>query len=206
MSERIQAPIYRKIALDVASRIHSGELKEGERIHGRSTLAGEYNVSPETIRRAMNLLEDMGVITINRGSGIYIKSKENSQNFIQRFQSKETIGSLKTQIKDLMQQKQKIENQINEVINEIIDYSDRLRNINKIDPFEVNVPEGSHIIGRTISETKFWQNTGGTIIGIRRGGYLVLSPGPYAEFMEGDTLLIIGDSGALDRVKKFLRE
>ena len=34
------------------------------------------------------------------------------------------------------------------------------------------------IIDKTISETKFWQNTGATIIGIRRDDKLMLSPGP----------------------------
>jgi K+/H+ antiporter YhaU regulatory subunit KhtT len=206
LGKRIREPVYQKIALDVASRIFHGEFKEGERIHGRSTLAGEYNVSPETIRRAMNLLEDMGVVTISRGSGIYISSKENSGRFIKRFQNKETIGSLKAEIRKLTQEKDEIERRIRDVINRIIDYSDRFRNINRILPIEISIPQGSHIIGRTISGTKFWQNTGGTIIGIRRNSYLVLSPGPYMEFMEGDTILVIGDNGVLQRIKKYLEE
>jgi len=206
MSDRIQAPVYRKIALDVANRINEGEFREGERIYGRSTLASEYNVSPETIRRAMNLLEDMGVVSISKGSGIHIRSKKNSLVFIKRFQDKETIGALKTEISHLMSQKQEIDQKINRVVSEIIDYSDRFKNINRISPIEVNVPDDSHIAGRTISETKFWQSTGATIIGIRREGVLILSPGPYAEFLAGDIILFIGDSGVLDRVKEFLEE
>ena len=154
----------------------------------------------------MNLLEDMNVISVSRGSGIYIESKENSLKFIKRFENKETIGTLKTQIRRLIQKKQDIENEISEVLGNIIDYSDRLRNINKIIPMEFNIPPGSHIIGQTISETKFWQNTGGTVVGIRREDYLILSPGPYAEFQAGDTILVIGDTGVLDRIKKYLEE
>jgi len=206
MSERVQAPIYSKIALDVANRINNGEFNEGDRIHGRSTLAGEYNVSPETIRRAMNLLEDMDVITVTKGSGIYIKSKKKAQVFIERFQSKETIGGLKTKMKQLLQEKQEIEMKIHDVMNQIIDYSDRLKNINSVNPIEFNIPSGSHIIGKSISETKFWQNTGATIVGIRRDDYLILSPGPYAEFLEGDTILVVGDEGVLDRIKMYLNE
>ena len=41
---------------------------------------------------------------------------------------------------------------------------------------------------------KFWQNTGATIIGIRRKGELIISPGPYASFEEGDTVLVVGEN------------
>ena len=50
-------PVYKNIALDIANKIINGEFKVGEKISGRSTLAGVYNVSPETIRRAIALLE-----------------------------------------------------------------------------------------------------------------------------------------------------
>ncbi len=59
------------------------------------------------------------------------------------------------------------------------------KNINPINPVEISLEEKSHLIGKTISEVKFWQNTGATIIGIRRKGQLILSPGPYMGFEEG---------------------
>ena len=43
---------YLQIARDLAGRIARGELEEGSRIYGRSVMASEYSVSPETIRRA----------------------------------------------------------------------------------------------------------------------------------------------------------
>ena len=42
---------YTRIAISLAERIASGQLKEGDKISGRSKLSPEYNVSPETIRR-----------------------------------------------------------------------------------------------------------------------------------------------------------
>lgn len=206
MHENIDSPIYRKIALDVAARIYNGELKEGERIHGRSTLAGEYNVSPETIRRAMNLLEDMQVIAVNQGSGIYIKSKKNAYDFIERFQDRQSVATLRTDINRLMDQKQLIEDQIRDIYDKIIDYSSRLKNINPINPLEVDIPDKCHLIGRTVTETKFWQNTGATIVGIRRNGKLILSPGPYAGFEAGDVILVVGDMGVLERIRKYMEE
>ena len=49
---------YTRIAISLAERIASGQLKEGDKISGRSKLSPEYNVSPETIRRALRLLAD----------------------------------------------------------------------------------------------------------------------------------------------------
>ncbi|MDY0372402.1 MAG: GntR family transcriptional regulator, partial [Sphaerochaetaceae bacterium] len=52
-------PIYARIALDIANRIENGELLEGKRLSGRSLMSSEYGVSPETIRRAFSLLEEL---------------------------------------------------------------------------------------------------------------------------------------------------
>jgi K+/H+ antiporter YhaU regulatory subunit KhtT len=206
MSQRIDNPRYKNIALDLAGRICSGELKEGHRIFGRSILASEYNVSPETIRRAVNLLEDMKVVEIIQGSGIYISSLNNAYNFVKKFQNKETIRSLKNEIKALLSQKQDIENSINEKIDAIVDYSDRLKNLNVLTPLEIEIDNDSQLIGRTISETKFWENTGATIIAIKRRDTLILSPGPYGGFEKGDSILVAGDADVIERIKQFMKE
>lgn len=206
MSQRIDSPRYMNIALDLAGRICSGELKEGNRILGRSTLASEYNVSPETIRRAVNLLEDMHVVEASQGSGIYITSLVNAYSFVQKFQNKETIRSLKHEMKALLIQKKEIENTINEKIDKIVDYSDRLKNLNVLTPLEIEIDDNSQLIGRTVTETKFWQNTGATIIAIKRGESLILSPGPYGGFEKSDTIFVIGDSDVVERIKQFMKE
>ena len=43
---------YMRVAVSLAERIAAGELREGEKLSGRSKLSPEYNVSPETVRRA----------------------------------------------------------------------------------------------------------------------------------------------------------
>ena len=55
--EHITIPRYLTIAVDIATRIASGSILEGEK-PGRSILSTEYNVSPETIRRSAALLSD----------------------------------------------------------------------------------------------------------------------------------------------------
>ena len=205
MSQEVDAPIYRKIALDIAGRICRGDFKEGEKVHGRSTLASEYNVSPETIRRAVILLEDMKVVAASQGSGVYIKSIQDAYAFVKRFQNKETIQTLKADLKKLMLQKKDIENQISNIMDKIIDYSDRLKSYDSMTPLEIAINDNSHLIGQTVTETKFWQNTGATIIGIRRNGTLILSPGPYGGFEKGDAIIVIGEMNVLERVMEFMK-
>ena len=53
---------------------------------------------------------------------------------------------------------------------------------------------------------KFWQHTGSTIVAIKRGGSVILSPGPYAMFEEGDVLVVIGEAEVYNAVRLFLDE
>lgn len=196
--QKIVSPIYKQIALDVANRIYHGSINEGEKIHGRSTLAGEYNVSPETIRRSIKLLEDMEVLTVSKGSGITVLSKDKAYSFIERFQEVESLGTMKNKLEELIDKRKEIDGEVNELINKITDLSNRLKNVNPLNTVEVQIPSPWKKSGDTIKELKFWQNTGGTIVGIRRGQNLIISPGPYATIEEGDIILVVGDYGVIN--------
>ena len=70
--------------------------------------------------------------------------------------------------------------------------------------YEVTVPKDSPLIGRSIGELKFWQSTGGTIVAIRRGQTVILSPGPYAELYGGDVIILVGSSGAAEAAHRLV--
>lgn len=204
--QRTQIPTYERIAIDLANRINDGQFKVGEKIHGRSTLASEYKVSPETIRRAIKILEDVEIVHSAKGSGIVISSKENAFKYINRFSNIESVKDLEKQMNALIEERGKMEEQLMETLKKIMDYSGKLRHTNPLAPIEIEIlPESRHI-GKTISEVKFWQNTGGTVVGMKRKGELIISPGPYAAIMEGDILLIIGDEKIYERVIHFFEE
>lgn len=204
--KRAQIPTYERIAIDIANRIYDGRFKVGEKIHGRSTLASEYNVSPETVRRAIKILEDVEIVQSTKGSGIVISSKENAFKYINRFSNLESVKDLEKQMSSLIEERDKLDEQFLTTLQKIMEYSGRLRHTNPLAPIEIDAFPGSSHIGKTISEVKFWQNTGGTVIGIKRKGELIISPGPYALIMEGDVLLVIGDEKTMDRVTNFMKE
>ncbi len=207
MSEEIIIkPVYQQIAIDIANRIANGEFEVGSKIFGRSTLAGQYNVSPETIRRSMILLEDMNIVEVNQGSGILVKSKEHAYKFVKKFRDIDSMNSLKVEIGNIINEKAKMEEQIQQYINKLIDYSERFKKSNPFAPLEVEIEENCKLIGKSIGEVNFWQHTGATIIGIRRDNKLILSPGPYAVFMKDDIFIMIGEESTYERVHNYLNK
>ena len=204
MKEKYTVPIYQKIALDLANKIHTGELKEGSTLYGRSILAGKYNVSPETIRRAIKLLEDIDIVESIKGKGVTVLSSDNALSFIKKYEDITNISSYKSNLYKLLENKSKIDSEIILTLNKILDYSDRLEVINPLVPIQFTVESHCKWIGKTAAETNFWQNTGATIVAIKRGEELIISPGPYIVFMENDILLVVGDRYIYNSVPTFL--
>ena len=100
--QRAQIPTYERIAIDLANRIYDGKFKVGEKIHGRSTLASEYKVSPETVSRAIKILEDVEIVQSTKGSGIVISSRENAYKYIHRFSNLASIKDLEKEMNTLL--------------------------------------------------------------------------------------------------------
>lgn len=196
---------YEKIALDIAYSILNDEWKVGEILKGRSTLSGKYSVSPETIRRALKLLEELQVVHVVERKGIMIKSKDAANTFIKEYQSKDRILTLREDITKLISEKRVIEDSVLERLDSIIEQAMLLRNIGIIYPLEIKIPDGSDIIGKSIGEVRFWDHTGATIIGINRSGHLYLSPGPKLVFYSGDIILFVGNAPNIsDKVQKYV--
>ncbi|KUO76504.1 MAG: hypothetical protein APF77_04480 [Clostridia bacterium BRH_c25] len=196
---------YEKIALDIAYSILNDEWKVGEMVKGRSTLSGKYSVSPETIRRALKLLEELQVVNVIEKKGILIKSKEAADTFIKEYQSKDRILSLREDITKLMGKKNEIEKLVFERLDSVIEQAMLLRNIGIIYPLELKISEKSHLVGKSIGAVRFWDHTGATIIGINRSGHLHLSPGPKLVFYANDIILYVGnDTNISDKVDKYV--
>lgn len=206
MRNNYTMPIYQQIALDIANQIYTGVIEEGSTIYGRSILAGKYSVSPETIRRSVKILEDLGVVTSIKGKGIVVTSSSNALSFIKKYEDITNISTYKSTLHNLINTKASLENDIVNTINKIIEYSDRLEIINPLIPVQFTIESHCKHIGKTAAETKFWQNTGATIVAIKRGDELIISPGPYIEFLENDIISVVGDKHIHNAVPVFLYE
>jgi K+/H+ antiporter YhaU regulatory subunit KhtT len=204
MRNSSKPPVYSRVALDIATKIARGEIKEGQRISGRSLTSSEYGVSPETIRRAFWLLSDMEIVDIQKNSGAIVLSKARAVEYIQKFEAKKDMRLLRKKLGELIAERNGLNEQILEIINEIIDINERFRTSDPLRSYEFEIPENSPIIGKTIEDSKFWQNTGATIVALRRDDKIILSPGPYAVFMPNDSVIVSGDVDISERILQFI--
>ena len=198
MKKAVVPAQYLQIALDLATRIAKGELAEGQRIYGRSVMASEYNVSPETIRRSLWLLSDMKVVEVKPQSGAVVLSSDNAKRYIETFQESAKADSLRRQVNALMEEAEEVHKRLSDAMAAFMKAQETFEAANQPLPnYEVTVPEDSPLIGKNIGELKFWQSTGSTIVAIRRGQTVILSPGPYAELYGGDVIVLVGTPEAV---------
>ncbi len=120
-------PAYLQVARDIAGRITSGELQEGERFSGRSLMSSKYNVSPETIRRALGLLSEMEVVTIKPHVGVLVKSRQRAAEYVDQYG--ETVGMrlLKEDLTALMNERRALDQRIEKTVQKLTDMAERFR-------------------------------------------------------------------------------
>lgn len=206
LNNYIVPPVYSQIALDLAMRIARGDLKENTKIYGRSIMSSEYGVSPETIRRAMNLLEDMKVVDIKHNSGAIVLSAENAKLYVTRFGEQSNVRSMRKKLINLTEQQEEINKQILEVAGSIVRINEKSLETNPFNNNKVIVPQNSSVIGHTLAELNFWQETQATVIAISRGEQIILSPGPYVLFEAEDTIVFVGDVASTKAVKELINK
>lgn len=73
---------YKSIAALLQEQIRRGSIKEGEKLSTEMALMQQYDVSRQTVRHALQLLEQEGYVTSVQGSGTYVGSniKRKSKN------------------------------------------------------------------------------------------------------------------------------
>ncbi len=77
-------PVYAQIAYDIAHKIATGEIKENERFSGRSLMSSRYAVSPETVRRALKILSDVGIIASQHPTGSVPLSQQRAAEYVEK--------------------------------------------------------------------------------------------------------------------------
>ena len=92
--------------MELAQKIADGWYTVGEKISARSTLASNYNVSPETARKAVNILVDLGIVTIRQGSGTYVASREKAHLFVERYKNTVSMQEIRREISDCVNRQQ----------------------------------------------------------------------------------------------------
>ncbi|MCI1209356.1 MAG: GntR family transcriptional regulator [Treponema sp.] len=196
-------PRYQKIAVDIAAKIANGIYQCGDKLYARSSLAGCYAVSPETARRAICILSDLGIVKSQQGNGVTVLSTKKASAFIEQMGEITSLNDIEESIRSsINRQRLEMEN-ISTQMSELMSQLEHYRFTNPFSPFKIHITDKTPYLGKTISELHFWQNTAATIVALRHDTKMIVSPGPYAVLCESDILYFVGQDTAA-RVEKFL--
>ncbi|KJS01228.1 MAG: GntR family transcriptional regulator [Peptococcaceae bacterium BRH_c4a] len=180
---------YVNIAIDIASRIVRGEYREGQKVFGRSTLAGKYNVSPETIRRALTLLQDTGIVNVSPGVGVVVRSKKAAEAFLAQSGQRQILRDVQERLHFLLRERDMLNNEIEKLMNDLLDYTFKMAGrFQKIE--EIKVTRFSPLVGKSLMEAEFRGKTGATVLAIYRNGEEIVSP-RADNIIESDDILIM---------------
>jgi GntR family transcriptional regulator len=78
--KKIEKPLYLQVADDIRNRIQNGEFKAKEKLDTEFELEKQYSVSRITIRKALELLVDEGILMRKRRVGTYVMEKKIARN------------------------------------------------------------------------------------------------------------------------------
>jgi len=195
---------YAKIALDIANRIANGEIPEGKRLSGRSLMSSEYGVSPETIRRAFALLEEMHVVDVYQNSGVLVRSKTHAIAYIAKHGDRDQTRAKLSRMRELIEHHATIERELFDITRTLIDSTERFAASNPFYTYECAIHANSPLAGKNLGQLNFWQQTGATVIAIRREGSIILSPGPHLPLEALDVLVLVGNQHTKPLVEQLI--
>lgn len=78
-------PVYLQISELLARQIKAGYWRKGERLPTEAELAQNLNVAVGTLRKALALLSEQGVLERKQGSGTYVKQVAGTQRIYELF-------------------------------------------------------------------------------------------------------------------------
>lgn len=79
------APLYQRVADRIANRIYDGHWRPGEPIPNEFALADEFSVSQGTIRKAMSVVEETGLIDRQQGRGTFVRKLSEERSYYHFF-------------------------------------------------------------------------------------------------------------------------
>src|SRR4029077_19429027 len=67
--------VYKQIADHLRAAIGKGRLREGDQLPSEAQLMSHYGVARMTVRNALRILQDEGLITAEHGRGVYVRAR-----------------------------------------------------------------------------------------------------------------------------------
>ncbi|MFZ5823106.1 MAG: TrkA C-terminal domain-containing protein [Bacillota bacterium] len=193
---------YESIAQDLARRIANNELTEGTRLLGRSSLAGTYQVSPETVRRAVAILHERGVVQAVAGSGIRVVSRVAAQEYLDSIRTQSRLEEGARELRKLLRQRRELDEQIESAMDRLLSQAAGALATRHVE--ELVITETSWTVGRSLGEIRLRSSTGATAVALTRGETDHFSPPADMRLAAGDVLTVIGSEADRNRARDLL--
>ena len=205
MEKERPTPRYIKLAQDVCGKLLTGEYPAGTLLKGSSILGASYGVSPETVRKALNILEKEKVVSSKRGVGVFVDSVLHAQEFANKWKAETQIKDKYATLEKLLNEQKALQEKINVAIDDMKD-SFTYQTTEAVKFSQVEVPQNSWINGKTVGEVYFYNYTEATIVAVIGADNITApSVGPDFVLHSGDKIIFVGkDSVTFDRVLSFL--
>jgi K+/H+ antiporter YhaU regulatory subunit KhtT len=196
-SRRGHSARYMTIAVDIATKIARGEYREGQRIFGRSSLAGRYHVSPETIRRALAILEEGSIVRLQPGVGVTVRSRVAAENYLLEFGQRQLLSDIQLRLHNYLEQRSQLDDEIAKLTDELLSYTFKMATrFQRIHEFRVE--KESPLIGKSLEEMQFRSRTGGTVLAVQRNGKEIISPEAHTIIEANDILIVVAPNDAME--------
>jgi DNA-binding GntR family transcriptional regulator len=94
-------PAYAQLVHILRRQIATGMFRPGDRLPSEAQLCQRYEVSPMTVRRAINILADQGVVSTSQGRGTFVKPIELGAAAFDLKELQDLFGNADTNVKIL---------------------------------------------------------------------------------------------------------
>lgn len=111
-------PIFQQIVDTITVRILRGQYKAGDKLPTVRDFAVEAGVNPNTMQRALNIIEETGIIYTRRGDGRYVSENTAVLEEIREQYVKETVNEFLANLLELGLDEDSILNAITQGLNE----------------------------------------------------------------------------------------
>ena len=149
--KRILLPRYQQVAVEIAERIADQRYQVGEKIHARSTLASNFNVSPETARKAINVLVDLGIMEVRHGSGAYVLSREKAKVYFEKYQDVQSVQEIKNELQESVEKQKSELEHVSQLLNQLLAQTKRVHNVAPFVPYELTLTNEAVHLNSTVN-------------------------------------------------------
>lgn len=196
-SSRRRTAKYITIAVDIVTCIARGQYRVGQKILGRSSLAGRYGVSPETIRRALAILAERNIVKLQPGVGVIVCSQFAAENYLAEYGEHQILEDIQKKLHSYLEERRKLDQKISQLTEDLLDYTFKMATrFQRIHEFRVEAE--SPLIGKSLKEADFRTRVGGTILSILRHGSEIVSPNADTIIEKDDVLTVIAPEEAIE--------